>query len=87
MARSKISFSLEIFNLARNLDFLGSLGPLGLVNSQKLLDCTCDVCNVTVICLILRAPAFASNTEREQTEWTQTDLGLRGIRGYVILMN
>ena len=29
VARSKISFSIEIFNLDRNLDFFWSLGPLG----------------------------------------------------------
>ena len=29
VAGSKISFSLEIFNLARNLEFFWSLGPLG----------------------------------------------------------
>ena len=29
VARSKISFSLEIFNLARNVEFFRSLGPLG----------------------------------------------------------
>ena len=32
MARSKISFSLEIFNLARNFVFFLSFGPSGLVN-------------------------------------------------------
>ena len=31
VARSKISFSLEMFNLARNLDFFWCLGPLGLL--------------------------------------------------------
>ena len=29
VARSKISFSIEIFNLDRNLEFFWSLGPLG----------------------------------------------------------
>ena len=42
VARSKISFSLENFNLAQNLDFFWSLGPLSLCESmvrivQKIL--------------------------------------------------
>ena len=38
MARSKISFSLEIFNLARNLEFLvWSLGPLGIPRTPNNL--------------------------------------------------
>ena len=39
MARSKISFSLEIFNLARNLEFFLIFGPSGLLeapNPEKL---------------------------------------------------
>ena len=43
VARSKISFSLEIFNLARNLEFFRSLGPLGNLRSrtgtERVLDC------------------------------------------------
>ena len=35
VARSKISFSIEIFNLDRNLDFFWSLGPLGIPRSPR----------------------------------------------------
>ena len=34
MARSKISFSIEIFNLDRNLEFFWSLGPLGIFSTE-----------------------------------------------------
>ena len=35
MAHSKISFSIEIFNLDRNLEFVWSLGPLGPLNREE----------------------------------------------------
>ena len=42
MARSKISFSLEIFNLARNLEFfdlwaLWGMGPISMAVSGHLI--------------------------------------------------
>ena len=52
MARSKISFSLEIFNLARTLDFFLIFGPSGKGQTQPKTVCAKTVCPNFSACLL-----------------------------------